>query len=119
VAFFFFHKPGIQECRLATGGHRREPLVAYNETIHRQEKCPMETLTLHQAALTLANGEDGVHAAEVALARAIEHGDLHANVKRWATEQWEGKQLPGNINRLETFIERCELDAWQQRHQPA
>ena len=79
----------------------------------------METLTLHQAAQTLASGEDQVHAAEVELAHAIEHGELHANVKRWATEQWEGRQLPGNINRLETFIERSELDAWQQRRQPA
>jgi len=79
----------------------------------------METLTLHQAAQTLACGEEQVHAAEVELAHAIEHGELHANVKRWATEQWEGRQLPGNINRLETFIERSELDAWQQRRQPA
>ena len=51
--------------------------------------------------------------------RLIEHGELHANVKRWATEQWEGRQLPGNINRLETFIERAELDAWQRSRQPA
>ena len=49
----------------------------------------------------------------VALAHAIEHGELAANVKRWATEQWEGRQLPGNINRLETFIERADLAAWQ------
>ena len=75
----------------------------------------MDTLTLHQAAQTLAGEKDKVHATEVELARAIEHGDLHANVKRWATEQWEGHQLPGNINRLETLIERRELDAWQQR----
>jgi hypothetical protein len=75
----------------------------------------MDTLTLHQAAQTLAGEKDKVHATEVELARAIEHGDLHANVKRWATEQWEGQQLPGNINRLETLIERRELDAWQQR----
>ena len=63
-------------------------------------------LSLHDAAQTLATGPDG-------------HGDLHANVKRWATEQWEGRQLPGNINRLETFIERTDLDAWQQNRQPA
>ena len=50
---------------------------------------------------------------------AIEHGDLHANVKRWATEQWEGNQLPGNINRLETFIDPAELAAWQARRPPA
>lgn len=75
----------------------------------------MDTLTLHQAAQTLAGAKDKVHATEVELARAIEHGDLHANVKRWATEQWQGEQLPGNINRLETLIERRELDAWRQR----
>jgi hypothetical protein len=76
-------------------------------------------LSLHQAAQTLASGEDAVPALEVELARAIEHGDLRANVKRWATEQWQGQMLPGNLNRLETFIERADLDAWQQRRQPA
>ena len=73
------------------------------------------TLSLHEAAQTLAAGPDGLHDAEVALARAIEHGELHANVKRWATEQWVGRQLPGNINRLETFVERAELEAWRRR----
>ena len=63
-------------------------------------------LSLHEAALSLASSPDAVHAIEVTLAHAIEHGDLHANVKRWATEQWEGQQLPGNINRRETFIAR-------------
>lgn len=77
-----------------------------------------DSLSLRDAALTLAAGPDAQHDVEVELAHAIEHGDLHANVKRWATEQWEGKRLPGNINRLETFIERTELDAWQRR-QPA
>lgn len=77
------------------------------------------TLNLQEAAQILAGTPDSLHETEVMLAHAIEHGDLHANVKRWATEQWEGKQLPGNINRLETFIERSELDAWQQRRQPA
>ena len=75
----------------------------------------MTTLTLHQAAQSLACAKEEVHATEVELAQAIEHGDLHANVKRWATEQWQGQQLPGNINRLETLIERNDLDAWQQR----
>ena len=76
-------------------------------------------LNLHQAAQQLAGSSGDIHATEVELAQAIEHGELHANVKRWATEQWEGRQLPGNINRLETFIERRELDAWQRRRQPA
>ena len=77
------------------------------------------TLTLHQAALNLAGPSGDAHAMEVELAHAIEHGDLHANVKRWATEQWEGRQLPGNINRLETFIAPEELAAWQARRQTA
>ena len=79
----------------------------------------MATLNLHQAALALAGATGDAHATEVELAHAIEHGELHANVKRWATEQWEGRQLPGNINRLETFIEPDELAAWQSRRQPA
>ena len=39
-------------------------------------------LSLHAAALTLAAGPDAIHDAEVALAHAIEHGELRANVKR-------------------------------------
>ena len=55
------------------------------------------------------------HDAEIRLIRAIEHGELHANVKRWTTEQWDGNQLPGNFNTRETFIERSELDVWLAR----
>lgn len=77
------------------------------------------SLSLHEAARLINSDPDALHDIEVALAHAIEHGELHANVKRWATEQWEGRQLPGNINRLETFIEPAELDAWQRRQQPA
>ncbi|HMT81207.1 MAG TPA: hypothetical protein PKD66_12600 [Azonexus sp.] len=77
------------------------------------------SLSLHEAARLINTDPDTLHDTEVALAHAIEHGELHANVKRWATEQWEGKQLPGNINRLETFIERHELAAWQQRRATA
>lgn len=76
-------------------------------------------LSLQDAALALGCESGDPHTLEVELAHAIEHGDLRANVKRWATEQWEGQQLPGNINRLETWIERSELDAWQKRRQPA
>lgn len=73
---------------------------------------PPETspLTLHDAARLLP--ATSLHEAEIELAHAIEVGKLHANVKRWATEQWEGNHLPGNINRLETWIERSELEAW-------
>ena len=67
-------------------------------------------MTLHDAARLLPSAS--LHDAEVELAHAIEHGELHANVKRWATEQWEGKQLPGNINRLETWIERSDFEVW-------
>lgn len=77
------------------------------------------SLSLHDAARLLSDDPNSLHETEVELAHAIEHGELHANVKRWATEQWEGKQLPGNINRLETFIEPAELEAWQRRRQPA
>lgn len=70
-------------------------------------------LSLLEAAQLLAKDASSVHEIEVDIADAIENGNLHANVKRWATEQWEGKHLPGNINRLETYIERSDLDAWQ------
>lgn len=77
-------------------------------------------MNLHDAARQLAGSDAGAaHDLEVVLAHAIEHGELHANVKRWATEQWEGRQLPGNINRLETWIEPGELAAWQGRRRPA
>ena len=71
------------------------------------------SISLHAAASEMCSSLDDIHDYEVALAHAIEHGELAANVKRWATEQWEGRQLPGNINRLETFIERADLAAWQ------
>lgn len=67
-------------------------------------------LSLHEAACLLPAAS--VHDAEVELAYAIEHGRLRASVKRWATEQWEGKQLPGNINRRETWIARSDFAAW-------
>lgn len=71
------------------------------------------SLSLHDAAQRLASGLISVHDAEMMLASAIEHGILPANIKRWSTEQWEGRQLPGNLNRRETFIERQDLETWQ------
>lgn len=71
------------------------------------------TLTLHDAAKLLAGGGMSTHDAEVLLANAIQQCELHANVKRWATEQWDGPLLPGNINPRETHIERSDLDAWR------
>ncbi len=73
-------------------------------------------ISLREAAKTLVTGLISEHDAEVMLANAIEHGELHANIKRWATEQWEGTQLPGNLNRLETLIETADLEAWKSRH---
>jgi hypothetical protein len=71
------------------------------------------TLTLRDAAKLLAGEGLSAHDAEVLLANAIQHCELHANVKRWATEQWDGQLLPGNINPRETSIERGDLDAWR------
>lgn len=71
------------------------------------------TLSLHDAARLMARGGESIHDIEVRLARAVEHGELRANVKRWATEQWDGRQLPGNLNRLETLIDRADLDVWR------
>ena len=76
-------------------------------------------LTLREAAKLLTGEGMSAHDAEVLLANAIQQCELHANVKRWATEQWEGRQLPGNINRLETWIARADLDAWIARRQAA
>lgn len=73
------------------------------------------TLSLHEAAQLLVTESVTLHDAEVILARAIEHARLCANVKRWATEQWDGKQLPGNIDRTGTTIERSDFAAWRKR----
>lgn len=71
------------------------------------------TLTLRDAAKLLAGEGLSAHEAEVLLADAIQKCELHANVKRWATEQWAGQMLPGNIDPRETSIERSDLDAWR------
>jgi hypothetical protein len=70
-------------------------------------------LSLLEAAKLMATDSVSVHDAEVILAEAIQRCELHANIMRWATEQWEGRQLPGNINRLETYIEREDFEAWR------
>lgn len=75
------------------------------------------TLTLREAAKLLAGEGVSPHDAEVLLASAIQHGELHANVKRWATEQWDGQMLPGNIDPRETFIDRADLEAWRSRRE--
>lgn len=83
-------------------------MEALNEVL-KSQTC----LSLHDAAQTLVNGLISAHDAEVMLANAIEHGELHANIKRWSSEQWEGEKLPGNLCRRETFIEQSALEAWQ------
>ena len=77
------------------------------------------SISLQEAAKRLMTGLISEHDAEVILANAIEHGELHANIKRWATEQWEGTRLPGNLNRLETFVEISDLAAWMARQKAA
>ena len=71
------------------------------------------TLTLRDAAHLLGGEGRSTHDAEVVLANAIQQCELHANVRRWATEQWDGPLLPGNINPRETHIERSDLEAWR------
>lgn len=79
----------------------------------KQQLDQKTRLSLLEAAQLIASESSAVHDVEAEIARAIEHGQLQASVKRWATEQWEGKQLPGNINRRETYIELSELEAWR------
>lgn len=76
-----------------------------------------DSLSLHAAAERIATGLMSTEDAEILLARAIEHGELVASIQRWATEQWEGRQLPGNLNRHTTRIRQADLAAWQSRHQ--
>ncbi len=71
------------------------------------------SLSLREATELLAGESLSFHDAEVALIHAVEHGELNANIKRWATEQWDGSGLPGNINQQETLIERADLEAWR------
>lgn len=76
---------------------------------------PRTSFSLHEAAQLLVTGQVSVIDAEVMLARAIDYGDLPAKIKRWPPEQWESARLPGNINRLETMIDRADLNAWLRR----
>ena len=84
--------------------------------MNTREPSQKMTLSLDEAAQTLVTDSLSVHDAEVSLIHAIEHGNLSANIKRWSTEQWDDKQLPGNINARETLIERADLEAWRKRH---
>ncbi len=83
--------------------------------MEKREQGQGTALSLREAAELLAGGSVSFHDAEVMLIHAVEHGELHANIKRWATEQWDGSGLPGNINQQETLIERADLEAWRKR----
>ena len=72
-------------------------------------------LSLRAAAELIAGESLSIHDAEVMLVHVVEHGELAANIKRWATEQWAGDGLPGNINHQETSIARADLEAWRER----
>ena len=71
------------------------------------------TLSLREAAQLLSDEGLGLHEAEILLASAIQRCELHADVMRWATEQWDGRHLPGNINGRQTRIERADFDVWR------
>ena len=74
-------------------------------------------LSVHDAARLLSSDAASLRAAEIQLALAIDRGELPANILRWATEQWEGERLEGNIDRMRTLIQRADLDTWLQcRH---
>ena len=75
-------------------------------------------LTLHEAALLISGHRGNAHKAECLLAEAIEHGNLPASIQRWATEQWQGKRLPGNLNHLTTKISESDLNAWLEKQSP-
>ena len=70
------------------------------------------TLCVHDAARLLSSDAISLRGTEIELALAVDRGELPANILRWATEQWEGERLEGNIDRMRTFIERVDLDAW-------
>ena len=70
------------------------------------------SLSLHRAAQMLATSSLSVRDDEVRLALAIDRGELVADILRWATEQWEGERLEGNIDRMRTFIECADLETW-------
>ena len=72
-------------------------------------------LSVHDAARLLSSDAASLRAAEIQLALAVDRGELAANILRWATEQWEGQQLPGNLNRHTTRIRHADLAAWQSR----
>lgn len=72
-------------------------------------------LTVCEAARVMAEEFGGkVGEAEALIVEAIEEGDLPADVVRWETidDQWEGIPRQGNINSMETTVNRADLDVW-------
>lgn len=73
------------------------------------------SLSLHEAARLIASDTLPLADAELLLAQAIDREELPASIMRWASEQWDGERLEGNIDRGRTLIERTDLDAWRAR----
>ncbi len=71
---------------------------------------PETRLSLHQAARLVAG--KSLRATENALIEAIERGELAADVVRWATEQWDGDRLEGNLDHRRTTLSRADLERW-------
>ena len=78
----------------------------------RQTLLSKETLTVHEAGLLIASPALSAEAAEKQLSHAIDRGELPASITRWATEQWDGERLEGNIDRARTRLARRDLDHW-------
>lgn len=78
----------------------------------RESLASKDRLSVHEAATLIASDAEAIRDAEVRIAHAIEHGALPADIFRWATEQWQGDGLPGNIDRMRTFVSRTDLDTW-------
>jgi hypothetical protein len=73
------------------------------------------SLTIHEAALLMVSETLTLSDAEVLLSQAVDRKQLPASIMRWASEQWDGERLEGNIDRTRTLIERQDMNAWLAR----
>ena len=85
----------------------------------QQAQETKDRLSVHEAALLLAGGRMSLEDAEKALSHAIDREELPASIMRWASEQWDGERLEGNIDRTRTLIERRDFERWVERNWPA
>lgn len=73
-------------------------------------------ITVWEAAqmLTRTNDHSVVESAKSLICEAIEAGELAAKIVRWDTYYADhGTSLPnGNINQMETTVQRTDLDSW-------